>query len=124
MKGCQILIVDDEPFVLKALSFVFEKEGYDVETARDGEEGLKKIRELKPKIVFMDVMMPRKNGFDVCAEIKGDPELKDTYVILLTATGQEEDIETGYSQGADDYIIKPFSLQVVLKKIKDLGKRL
>ena len=123
MSDCQILIADDEPFVLKALTFVFRKEGFSVETAVNGEEALEKIRELRPKVVFMDVMMPKKNGFNVCSEIKSDPELKDTFIILLTAKGQEDDIMTGYSKGADDYIIKPFSIRPVVEKIKGLFER-
>ncbi len=123
VNDCQILIADDEPFVLKALTFVFRKEGFSVETAVDGEEALEKIKKLKPKVVFMDVMMPKKNGFDVCSEIKADPEFEDIYIILLTAKGQEDDIMKGYSQGADDYIIKPFSIRPVVEKIKDLLER-
>ena len=123
MSDCQILIADDEPFVLKALTFVFRKEGFSVETAVNGEEALEKIKELRPKVVFMDVMMPKKNGFNVCSEIKSDPELKDTFIILLTAKGQEDDLMTGYSKGADDYIIKPFSIRPVVEKIKGLFER-
>ncbi len=118
--SCQILIVDDEPFVLKSLSFVFEKEGYAVETARDGEEGLRKVRELRPRVVLLDVMMPKKNGFEVCSEIREDICLRDVHIIMLTATGQEADIKTGYDRGADDYIIKPFSIHDVLEKIKNI----
>lgn len=120
---CQIVIADDEPFVLKALTFVFQKEGFSVETAVDGEEALEKIKKLRPKVVFMDVMMPKKNGFDVCSEIKADPELEDIYIILLTAKGQEDDIMKGYSRGANDYIIKPFSIRPVVEKIKGLLER-
>jgi DNA-binding response OmpR family regulator len=123
VSDCQILIADDEPFVQKALTFVFRKEGFNVETASDGTEALEKIKELKPKVVFMDVMMPKKNGFDVCSEIKTDPELEDIYIILLTAKGQEDDIVKGYSLGANDYIIKPFSIRPVVEKIKDLFER-
>lgn len=123
VNDCQIIIADDEPFVLKALTFVFQKEGFSVETAVDGEEALEKIKKLKPKVVFMDVMMPKKNGFDVCSEIKADPELEDIYIILLTAKGQEDDIMKGYSRGANDYIIKPFSIRPVVEKIKGLLER-
>lgn len=123
VNDCQIIIADDEPFVLKALTFVFQKEGFSVETAVDGEEALEKIKKLKPKVVFMDVMMPKKNGFDVCSEIKADPELGDIYIILLTAKGQEDDIMKGYSRGANDYIIKPFSIRPVVEKIKGLLER-
>lgn len=124
MKSCQILIVDDEPIIIKVLSFVFKKEGCTVETASDGEEGMRKIKELKPKIVLLDVMMPKKSGLDLCSEVKSDPKLKDTYIILLTAKGQDDDVGVGYSEGADDYITKPFDLLPVVKKIKELLTRL
>ncbi len=124
MKTCQILIVDDEPIIIKVLSFVFKKEGCTVETANDGEEGMRKIKELKPKIVLLDVMMPKKSGLDLCSEVKSDPKFKDTYIILLTAKGQDDDVGVGYSEGADDYITKPFNLLDVVKKIKELLTRL
>ena len=124
MKGCQILIVDDEPIILKVLSLVFKKEGYSVETSMDGKEGMRKIKELRPKVVMLDVMLPEKSGFDICSEVKADPEFKDIYIILLTARGQESDIEKGYSIGADDYIVKPFDLLDVVKRIKELQERL
>jgi two-component system alkaline phosphatase synthesis response regulator PhoP len=124
MEKCQVLIIDDEPIIAKVLSFAIKKEGCIVETASDGGAGMRKIKELKPKIVLLDVMMPNKSGFDICSEVKSDPKLKDTYIILLTAKVQDDDFGVGYSRGADDYITKPFDLLSVVKKIKELLPRL
>jgi len=115
-----ILIVDDEPYIQRSLSFVFRKEGFEVEVASNGEEGLKKARELKPKIIFLDLMMPKVNGFDACKKIKSDSELSDCYVIILTAKGQEVDKEMGLQAGANDFYTKPFSPKEIISKVKDI----
>jgi two-component system alkaline phosphatase synthesis response regulator PhoP len=117
-----ILVTDDEPYVQRSLSFVFRKEGFEVEVASNGEEALKKAKELKPKIIFLDLMMPKLNGFDTCRAIKSDKELRDCYVIILTAKGQEVDKERGLSAGANDYITKPFSPKEVVAKIRGVLK--
>jgi len=117
-----ILVTDDEPYVQRSLSFVFRKEGFEVEVASNGEEALKKAKELKPKIIFLDLMMPKLNGFDTCRAIKSDKELRDSYVIILTAKGQEVDKERGLSAGADDYITKPFSPKEVVAKVRSVLK--
>jgi len=80
--------VDDEPHLVRSLSFILSKEGYEVVSAVNGEEALQKIRESKPDLMFLDVMMPKKNGYEVCQEIRSSPELKDIYIIMLTARGQ------------------------------------
>ena len=116
----QILIVDDDPYIQRALSFVLRKEGFEVETASDGQEALNKAREFKPKIVFLDLMIPKKNGFDTCRTIKSDSELKDTYIIILTAKGQEVDKERGLREGADEYMTKPFSPKEIVTKVKSI----
>ena len=119
-----ILIVDDEPFIRRSLSFVFKKEGFQVEVAGDGEEGLRKARELKPRVIFLDLMMPKMNGFNTCRAIKSDESLKNSYVIMLTAKGQEVDREQGFKEGADEFLTKPFSPKEILAKIIDiLGKK-
>ncbi len=118
-----ILIVDDEPYVQRSLSFVFRKEGFDVETASNGEEAINKARELKPKVIFLDLMIPKINGFDVCRIIKSDKALSDCHVIILTAKGQEVDKERGLSEGADDFITKPFSPKEVVSKVRDILKK-
>ena len=116
----RILVVDDEPFILRSLTFVLRKEGFDVLEARDGEEAMVSIREHRPVLVFLDVMMPRKNGYEVCEEVKSDAELKDTYVIMLTAKGQESDRDKGISLGADEYMTKPFSPSRVTERVRDI----
>ncbi len=120
MKNKKILIVDDEPFILKSLSFVLMKEGFQIETANNGLEAMEKIQKNKPDIVFLDIMMPKKNGMEVCEWIREDPVLKSIYVIILTAKGQELDREKGFSIGADEYMTKPFSPSSVVKRLKEI----
>ena len=115
-----ILVVDDEPYIQRSLSFVLRKEGFQVEVASNGEEGLKKAKELKPKIIFLDVMMPKLNGFNTCRAIKSDNELKESYVILLTAKGQELDKERAIKEGANEFMSKPFSPKEIVTKIRTI----
>jgi len=120
MAGNKILIVDDEVHLVRSLSFVLSKEGYEVYSASNGEEALDKIRQLRPDLVFLDVMMPKKDGYEVCTEIKNTPELKDIYVIILTAKGQEADRARGTSCGANEFLTKPFSPVAMVAKVKEL----
>jgi len=119
-KEKRILVVDDEPHAIRALTFILKKEGYDVYSALNGEEAMARVRESKPDLMFLDVMMPRKNGFEVCQEIKDDPGLSDIYIIMLTAKGQEKDREKGLSLGADEFITKPFSLTDIVARVREL----
>ncbi len=116
----RILVVDDEPFILRSLTFVLRKEGFEVADARDGEEAMVKVREFRPDLMFLDVMMPKKNGYEVCEEVKGDPELAGTYVIMLTAKGQESDRSKGLALGADEYMTKPFSPSRITERVREL----
>jgi len=120
MLGKKILVVDDEPNIVRSLTFVLDKGGYDVSIAGDGVEAMSMIRESKPNILILDVMMPNKSGYDVCSEIKSDPELQDIHVVMLTAKGQVGDREAVLSQGADEYISKPFSPIEILARVKEL----
>ena len=120
MNKKRILVVDDEPYVIRSLTFVLKKEGYDVSSVTNGEEALAKVRELKPDLMFLDVMMPKKNGYEVCQEIKNDPELSDIYIIMLTAKGQEADREKGLGLGANEFMTKPFSPARVVEKVRGL----
>ena len=86
----------------------------------NGEEAMDRIREIKPELVFLDVMMPKKDGYEVCREVKEDPVLKETFVIMLTARGQETDREKGLSLGVDDFITKPFSSRQLIAQVKEL----
>lgn len=115
-----ILLVDDEPSIRETLSFILEMEGFRVETACDGEEGLAKIRVFKPPVVLLDAMMPRRDGFDVCRTVKADPRLAGVKVVMLTALGQKADQEKGVAAGADFYLTKPFDedeLLVLLRRL-------
>jgi len=120
MSNKVILVVDDEPFILRALTFVLNREGYRTLSACNGEEALARIREAKPPLVFLDVMMPRRNGFEVCQEIKADPGTAGTHIILLTAKGQESDRARGMAVGADEYMTKPFSPSEVLARVREI----
>ena len=115
-----ILVIDDEPYILRALSYLLAREGYKVETASNGEEGLQRVRELRPPLVFLDIMMPRMNGYEVCEQIKQDPTLASTYVIMLSAKGQQVDRERGLLGGADEYMTKPFSPREIVKRLAEI----
>jgi DNA-binding response OmpR family regulator len=115
-----VLVVDDEPYIQRSLSFVLKKEGFDVEVASDGEEGLAKARVFKPRIIFLDVMMPKLNGFSACRAIRSDKSTKDAYLIILTGKGQEVDKERGFEEGADEFITKPFSPREIVAKVRDI----
>ncbi|MGE3173640.1 MAG: response regulator transcription factor [Planctomycetota bacterium] len=120
MKQHTVLVVDDEPFICRSLSFVLRKGNYNVVEARNGDEALAAIREHRPDLVFMDVMMPKKSGFEVCEAVKKDPELQGTKIILLTAKGQDSDREVGRQAGADDYMTKPFSPTKILERAREM----
>ena len=115
-----ILVIDDEPYILRALSYLLTREGYKVETASNGQEGLERVRELEPPLVFLDIMMPRMNGYEVCEQIKQDPKLAKTHVIMLSAKGQQVDRERGLLGGADEYMTKPFSPREVAEHVHSL----
>ena len=119
MKHKKILIADDNENIREALTYLLEDAGYTVSLAKDGAEALRKVREVSPDILFLDIMMPEINGYDVCRAIKNDPDLK-IYVIMLTAKGQADEQERGKAVGADEYVVKPFSPMEILSKIKNI----
>ena len=120
MSGRKILVVDDEPFICRSLTFVLRKENYEVFEARNGEEGLAAIKKHRPDLVFLDVMMPKINGFQVTEQVRQDPNLAGVRIVLLTAKGQESDREVGKNAGADDYMTKPFSPTKILEQAREL----
>ncbi len=123
MANGRIFVVDDEPFIRRSLEFVLKKQGYDVHAATNGEEAiefLKNSNGQKPDVMFLDVMMPKMNGFEVVESVKNDPDLKDIYVILLTAKGQEADRQKGFQLGANDFMTKPFSPSKLLEKVESI----
>ncbi|MCU0606490.1 MAG: response regulator [Candidatus Edwardsbacteria bacterium] len=116
----KIMVVDDEPYIARVIKFKLEQEGYIVISANDGVTGLAKIREEKPDMVLLDVMMPGMTGYEVCQKIKNDAELAGIPVVILTAKGQERDREQGFSMGASDYITKPFSPNRLLELVRSI----
>ncbi|OGO17570.1 MAG: two-component system response regulator [Chloroflexi bacterium RBG_16_50_11] len=120
MPDKRILVVDDEPNVVRTLTFVLKKEGYDVSSAMNGEEALTKARELKPSLMFLDVMMPKKNGYEVCQELKSDSAMSDIHIVMLSAKGQETDREKALNVGANEFMTKPFSPIGVVGRVKEL----
>jgi two-component system, OmpR family, alkaline phosphatase synthesis response regulator PhoP len=122
----KILVVDDEVHIRMLLEQTLEEleDDYDIEllTAENGEEGLDLIRSKRPDLVFLDIMMPYMNGYEVCQEVREDPELSSVKVILLTAKGQEVDRKHGLNIGAERYMTKPFDPDEILAVAKEILK--
>ena len=116
----KILIADDDPILVEILRFRLEGAGYNVEVARDGEEALEAIRDLRPDLVVLDSMMPVVTGPEVLAKLKGDPDLSSFPVVMLTARDGEADIVAGLKAGAAEYLTKPFIPQELLVRISGL----
>jgi two-component system alkaline phosphatase synthesis response regulator PhoP len=123
MKTMKILIVDDEPHLRTLIQQSLEEledEGVELYTASNGEEALDTIRLEKPNLVFLDVMMPKKNGFDVCNAVKNEMGLSHIHVILLTAKGQEFDRQRGLEVGANLYMTKPFDPDALVAEARSV----
>ena len=117
----RILIVDDEPLIVKGLKFSLEQEGYETDTAYDGEEALKKINEGEFDLVLLDLMLPKVDGTAVCQQVR---ETKSIPIIMVTAKGEDMDKILGLEYGADDYLVKPFNILEVKARIKSLFRRI
>lgn len=111
----KVLIVDDEKNIVDIIAFNLKKEGYDVITATDGEEGVKKTMEENPDLILLDIMMPKMDGYEACRKIR---EKKHTPIIMLTARAEEVDKVLGLEMGADDYVTKPFGVRELMARIK------
>ena len=119
----KVLIADDEPHIRLLLEQTLEDledEGLEIFIAENGAEALDSIKENKPDMVFLDVMMPKMNGFEVCSEVKNNLKISDIYIVLLTAKGQEIDKLKGMESGADMYMTKPFNPDDILKKVREI----
>jgi DNA-binding response OmpR family regulator len=119
-QGPRILIADDEPNILISLEYLMKREGYEVSLARDGDEALAAIVALRPALVLLDVMMPKRSGFEVCAEVRANEAVKDTLVLMLSAKGRETDVAKGLGSGADAYMTKPFSTKELVAKVREM----
>ena len=115
-----VLVADDEPNIVISLEFLMKREGHHVLIARDGHEALAMIREHKPDLVLLDVMMPRKNGWEVCQALRADEATAGTKVLMLTAKGRDTDVAQGLGVGADAYMTKPFSTRELAEKVRQM----
>ena len=114
-----VLVVDDEPMVVEALSFLLNRAKLEVRTARDGEAALSAIESDPPDLVLLDIMLPKKDGFEVCQTIRANPAWDKVRIVMLTARDQESERKKGLALGADAYLTKPFSTREVLGRLQD-----
>ncbi|OIN90498.1 MAG: two-component system response regulator [Comamonadaceae bacterium CG1_02_60_18] len=112
-----ILVADDEPNIVISLEYLLKREGYSVLIARDGQEALDAIRRDRPELVLLDVMMPKKTGFEVCQEVRSDEQLQAIKILMLTAKGRDTDVAKGLALGADAYMTKPFATRELVEKV-------
>lgn len=118
--AARILIADDEENIVISLEYLMKREGFEVSIAPDGEQAMAMIRSERPDLVLLDIMMPKKSGFEVCQEIKADPDLKSVRIVMLTAKGRETEVAKGMALGADCYITKPFSTKELVERIRSM----
>jgi len=118
-----VLVVEDEEALATLLDYNLEKEGFRVERAADGEEGLLRVEEETPDLILLDWMLPKVSGVEVCRQLRARPETKRTPVLMLTARGEETDKVRGLDTGADDYVVKPFAMSELTARIRALLRR-
>ena len=116
----KVLIADDEPNIVTSLEYLMTKTGYEVEVARNGEEALALVESFMPDLVLLDVMMPRRSGYEVCQMMRERPEWQHIKIVMLSAKGREAEVSKGMSLGADAYVTKPFSNRELIAKIGGL----
>jgi DNA-binding response OmpR family regulator len=116
--GFSVPVIDDEPNIVLSLEVLMKKAGFGVRVARDGEKALAALAKHKPSLVLLDVMMPKRDGYDVCQTMRANPAWRDVRVVMLTAKGRDVERDKGLALGADDYITKPFSTREVLERVR------
>jgi DNA-binding response OmpR family regulator len=114
----RVLIIEDEPHIVLALEFVLERAGYETAAATDGQTGLELVSRWRPDVVILDIMLPGRNGYDVCRALKADPDLRAIPVIMLSAKGQEVEVLKGLELGATLYVTKPFGNAEILDAVR------
>ena len=120
MNKKRILLVDDEYQLVSMMRLRLEVNNYEVITAYDGDEGLEKARNEKPDLIILDIMLPKRDGYEVCETLKSDPKFKDIPIIIFSAKAQQDDVKAGVEKGADMYITKPFDPKDLLEAIAKL----
>ena len=121
--AASVLIADDDPNIVLSLEFLMRRAGYRVRVARDGEAVLAAVAEEPPDLLLLDVMMPKRSGYDVCQTLRADPALNRVRIVMLTAKGRDVERTKGLALGADDYITKPFSTREVVARIREILDR-
>lgn len=116
----RVLIADDEPNIMVSLEFLMQRSGYEIRTAGNGDEALKAAQEFRPHLMLLDVMMPVRNGYEVCQAVRENPGLKGMKIVMLTAKGRELEVAKGLAIGADAYVTKPFATKELLETVKRL----
>ena len=116
----KVLIIEDDPSFSRAISHIVEKEGYSVTNASNGMMGLRMAKENKPDLLILDVMLPGIDGFEICSQLRNEPQTAKLPIIMLSAKGQETDRTTGLKVGADEYLTKPVDRAVLLEKVTAL----
>jgi two-component system alkaline phosphatase synthesis response regulator PhoP len=123
MDGKKILVVDDEPDILEILSYNLRKEGFTVQTANNGEEGLKAAQQMSPDLIILDIMMPQMDGIELCRQLRSTPSFDDTLIAFLTAKEEDYSQIAALDFGGDDYITKPIKPKVLMSRVKALLRR-
>ncbi|WP_420474296.1 response regulator transcription factor [Noviherbaspirillum sp. ST9] len=118
--GKRILIADDEPNIVASLEFLMEREGFEVVTAADGDAAIKAMKSGRPDLVLLDVMMPGKNGYEVCRHIRSDPGWQQVKIVMLSAKSRDTDIAKARALGVDAYLTKPFSSKELVHQVNQL----
>jgi DNA-binding response OmpR family regulator len=116
----RVLIADDEPNIVASLEFLMEQAGFEVKVAANGQEALELVASFRPDLVLLDVMMPVKNGYEVCQSLKGDPATRAVKVVMLSAKGRDVEVAKGLELGADAYVTKPFSTRDLVAQVRDM----
>jgi two-component system phosphate regulon response regulator PhoB len=119
----RVLIIEDERSLTDVLSYNLKRDGYDPVVAHDGQQGLRKAQTLLPDLIILDLMLPVLNGLEVCRELRAGERTRTIPILMLTAKAEETDQVVGFSMGADDYVTKPFSVKVLLQRLKALQRR-
>ena len=115
-----VLIAEDEPSILESLDFILRRAGWSIDSATDGEAALEKVRRSRPRVLVLDVMLPRRSGFDVLKQLRADGDTKDLPVLILTAKGQQQDRRIAEELGADGFVTKPYSNAEVVGAVRQL----
>ena len=123
-KDIKILLVDDEPDVIEIIKYNLLQEGYNVKTASNGKEAIKKAEKTTPHLIIMDVMMPEMDGIEACEYLRKNPNFNDTIIMFLTARGEDYSYVAAFDAGADDYVTKPIKPKIIVSKVKSLLRRL